>query len=184
MLFRSKNQEEVRQYMQQCGELNRDTLHAVECMQDATTLRNAALQLHSKYVCDTNKSTRVAQDVAQEYKRHIEYLNSSVRALKKQVVRDGNSGKAEHLKLMRENAGLIREINSMRRELKMVNLGGRQSLPGARKLPPLRKEEQTKPEDEDYVGANAWRLKQNENMIERLRVEVDERQTRLQQRQG
>merc|ERR550514_1433318 len=57
-------------------------------------------------------------DLQQEYSRQREYLERSVVGLKRKMVKDAKMQKSDHMRLMRENVVLTKEINSLRRDKK------------------------------------------------------------------
>lgn len=66
------------------------------------------------------ESARVDQDIQQEYSRQREHLERSVASLRKKLLKDTEIHRADNVRIMQENVTLIREINDLRRELKIA----------------------------------------------------------------
>ncbi|XP_071011263.1 cilia- and flagella-associated protein 57-like [Oncorhynchus clarkii lewisi] len=62
----------------------------------------------------------VDAEVQREYARHREHLERNVASLKRKLAKDGVVHHADNVKIMQENATLIREINDLRKELRLV----------------------------------------------------------------
>ncbi|KAI9141043.1 WD repeat domain 65-like protein [Paraphysoderma sedebokerense] len=61
-------------------------------------------------------------DAQQEYIRQREYLEKTMDNLKKAIARDQNKHKMDNMKIMQENVVLVREINELRKEIKLCLL--------------------------------------------------------------
>jgi hypothetical protein len=103
-----------------------DTTTAIGYLQDPVLLRAAVRQLHLKYVTDKVRGAKLDPEVSLEYRRQRQYLERSVAAVKQRLVRDSETGKNDNVRVMQENVALIKEINQMRRELKMIHQVQRQ----------------------------------------------------------
>lgn len=57
----------------------------------------------------------------QEYSRQRDYLERTVSSLKKKVTKDQGLHRTDNMRIMSENVSLIKEINSLRRDLKGVH---------------------------------------------------------------
>lgn len=77
--------------------------------------------LYQKHCQDTPASAALEDDVSAEYARQRQYLERTVDGLKKKLARDTEVHRADNLKIMQENVALIREINELRREIKVIN---------------------------------------------------------------
>ena len=70
------------------------------------------------------QATEVDPDVNKEYKRQRQYLERSVEVLKRNLANDSKARKNDNMRVMQENVVLIKEINKMRREIKLLNQVG------------------------------------------------------------
>jgi hypothetical protein len=57
--------------------------------------------------------------VGQEYARQRQYLEKTVESLKKKLAADVETHRVEGLRVMQQNVALIKEINELRREIKV-----------------------------------------------------------------
>lgn len=55
-----------------------------------------------------------------EYQRQREYLEKTVASLRRKLQKEGEQHRHDNVKVMQENMALIDEINSLRRELKLL----------------------------------------------------------------
>lgn len=77
--------------------------------------------LYQKYVQDENlDSAGVDADIQREYARQREHLERSVASLRKKLTKDSEIHRADNVRIMQENVTLIKEINDLRRELKIA----------------------------------------------------------------
>ena len=67
----------------------------------------------------------VEENVQQEYARQRDYLERGVDVLKRKLARDSELHRSDNLRIMQENVALIKEINELRRELKVGAKRGR-----------------------------------------------------------
>jgi len=103
-------------------------------------LKEACKRLYHKHVRDhTKRGPDVEEDVQKECNRQRDYLERTVESLKRKLVKDSDTHKSETTRIMNENVTLILEINTLRREIKLLRsqqvrsgeaglLGGTQSL--------------------------------------------------------
>ncbi|EDL30489.1 RIKEN cDNA 1110020C03 [Mus musculus] len=59
-------------------------------------------------------------DLQQEYARQREHLERNLATLKKKVIKEGELHRTDYVRIMQENVSLIKEINELRRELKLT----------------------------------------------------------------
>lgn len=122
LAVKSQCRRALREARQMCA----DTTTAIGYLQDPVLLRAAVKQLHGKYVTDRVRGARLDAEVSLEYRRQRQYLERSVAAVKQRLAHDAELGKNDNVRVMQENVALIKEINQMRRELKMIHQVQRQ----------------------------------------------------------
>ncbi len=100
-----------------------DDLHdTVKHLLDYKQLKPSTVKLFKKYVQNGNKEPVSDLDIQKEYGRQRDYLEKSVEGLKRKLEKDALLHQADSAKLMRENAALTLEINSLRRELQATKV--------------------------------------------------------------
>ncbi|XP_068808899.1 cilia- and flagella-associated protein 57 isoform X1 [Struthio camelus] len=94
-----------------------DLHNCVGFIQDSKKLKDGICELYTKYVHQTDMVETVGldTDLQQEYLRQREYLERNLATLKKKVVKESEIHRADY-----ENVSLIKEINELRRELKVT----------------------------------------------------------------
>jgi DNA repair exonuclease SbcCD ATPase subunit len=98
-----------------------DIHHTAGLIQEPKQLKESVISLYKKHVGeDTPESAAVDQDIQQEYSRQREHLERSVASLRKKLLKDTEIHRADNVRIMQENVTLIREINDLRRELKIA----------------------------------------------------------------
>ncbi|XP_062412043.1 cilia- and flagella-associated protein 57 isoform X1 [Sardina pilchardus] len=99
-----------------------DLHHCVGFIQDPKRLKEVIRELYERYVqqSDVVDIVGVDADIQREYSRQREHLERNVASLKKKLSKDAEVHRSENNKIMKENVSLIREINDLRRELRMV----------------------------------------------------------------
>ena len=60
------------------------------------------------------------EDIQKEYNRQREYLEKSVESLKRKLQKDMELHRSDNMRIMQENVSLIKEINELRREVKVL----------------------------------------------------------------
>ncbi|NXX79282.1 CFA57 protein, partial [Urocolius indicus] len=97
-----------------------DLHNCVGFIQDSKKMKGEVCKLYTKYVQQSDLVETEAEntDLQQEYMRQREYLERSLAALKKKVVRDEEIHRAAYMHIMQQNVDLIKEINYLRQELK------------------------------------------------------------------
>ncbi|KAL2097767.1 hypothetical protein ACEWY4_006974 [Coilia grayii] len=100
----------------------REVHHCINFIQEPNKLKESIRDLHERFVqqSDVGGIVGVDADIEREYSRQREHLERNVASLKKKLAKDGDVHRAEHNKIMMENVSLIREINDLRRELRML----------------------------------------------------------------
>jgi hypothetical protein len=60
-----------------------------------------------------------AGEVNSEYARQRNYLEKTIDSLKRKLAADSEAHRADELRIMSQNVSLIRELNELRREIKV-----------------------------------------------------------------
>ncbi|XP_033738759.1 cilia- and flagella-associated protein 57-like [Pecten maximus] len=98
-----------------------DLHNCVGYIQDPKMLKESIKALYSKHVQeDVTESASVDADIQKEYSRQREHLERSVASLRKKLSKDSEIHRADNVRIMQENVSLIKEINDLRRELKIA----------------------------------------------------------------
>lgn len=115
-----------RQSKNALNSLSNDLHEIVQVVQDPIRLKEAVRKLYHFHVTERIQAAEVDPDVAKEYKRQRQYLERSVDVLKRKLTRDMKARKNDNMRVMQENVALIKEINKMRREIKLIHQVQRQ----------------------------------------------------------
>ncbi|XP_019645355.1 PREDICTED: cilia- and flagella-associated protein 57-like [Branchiostoma belcheri] len=120
-----KEMHQERQRVRDVEAMNRrfktDLHNCVAYIQDPKMLKESIKQLYATYVQDdTIESASVDADIQKEYARQREHLERSVASLRKKLSKDTEIHRADNVRIMQENVLLIKEINDLRRELKIA----------------------------------------------------------------
>lgn len=62
-------------------------------------------------------------DLGGEYARQRNYLEKTIESLKRKLAADSEAHRADELKIMSQNVTLLRELNELRREIKVSKMG-------------------------------------------------------------
>jgi chromosome segregation ATPase len=106
--------------------LANDLHQLVQVIQNPTKLKEGTKALYYTHVTERIQAAEVNPDVSKEYKRQRQYLERSVDVLKRKLGRDMKARKSDNMRVMQENVALIKEINKMRREIKLMHQVQRQ----------------------------------------------------------
>lgn len=99
----------------------RSELHdCVQNIQDPRALRESVSRLYKCHVQEQIQTEELDSDIQREYHRQREYLEKSVEALKKRLARDMALHKQDNMRIMQENMSLIKEINELRSEMRLL----------------------------------------------------------------
>nr|XP_033772064.1 cilia- and flagella-associated protein 57 isoform X1 [Geotrypetes seraphini]XP_033772065.1 cilia- and flagella-associated protein 57 isoform X1 [Geotrypetes seraphini] len=98
-----------------------DLHDCVGLIQEPKQLKNCIRELYGKYVkeSDVAEIVGVDADIQQEYARQREHLERSLATLKTKLRKDSEIHRADNVRVMQENVSLIKEINDLRKELKI-----------------------------------------------------------------
>lgn len=99
-----------------------DLHNCVAYIQEPRLLKEKIRCLFEKYVqrADMVEIAGLNTDLQQEYARQREHLERNLATLKKKVVKEGELHRTDYVRIMQENVSLIKEINELRRELKLT----------------------------------------------------------------
>jgi len=98
-----------------------DLHNCVGYIQDPKMLKESIKALYQKHVQeDITETASVDADIQKEYARQREHLERSVASLRKKLAKDTEIHRADNVRIMQENVSLIKEINDLRRELKIA----------------------------------------------------------------
>jgi chromosome segregation ATPase len=156
--------QEYRKLLSQLTFMKNDLYQVVQHIQDPVALREDVARLYRTHVTEQIQSVEVPPDVSKEYKRQKQHLEKTVHALKKKLARDVRSRKNDNMRIMQENVALIKEINTMRRDLKLMHQVQRQ------------KELNTASEGERHIQTinPNWDEKRAQKLIDTSRVQIAE----------
>mmetsp|Transcript_46078 Transcript_46078/g.90833 ORF Transcript_46078/g.90833 Transcript_46078/m.90833 type:complete len:1198 (-) Transcript_46078:74-3667(-) len=121
-----RQRQKYRKATGQLDSMANDLHHLVQVIQDPEKLKEGTKALYHNHVTERIQAAEVDPDVSKEYKRQRQYLERSVDVLKKKLTRDMKARKNDNMRVMQENVALIKEINKMRREIKLMHQVQRQ----------------------------------------------------------
>uniref|UniRef100_F6PN18 Cilia- and flagella-associated protein 57 n=1 Tax=Ornithorhynchus anatinus TaxID=9258 RepID=F6PN18_ORNAN len=99
-----------------------DLHNCVGFIQDPRKLKDGIRGLFEKYVqeADMVEIVGVDTDLQQEYIRQREHLERNLATLKRKLIKENELHRSDNVRIMQENVSLIKEINELRRELKIT----------------------------------------------------------------
>lgn len=95
-------------------------------IQNPPRLREALKKMYNTHVTEHITAVQVDPDVKKEYERQKEYLEESMSTLMQQHSKTMGVRHRENMRVMQENVALIKEINTIRREIKSMRQVQRQ----------------------------------------------------------
>ena len=93
---------------------------------DLKQLKEAVLILHRKYIKEELKNEVSEADQQKEYANQRKYLENTVNSLKKKLHTDSDAHRKDNIKLMKENAFLIQQINELTNEIRYFEVQSKQ----------------------------------------------------------
>lgn len=100
-----------------------DLSELVTKIQEPNQLSQAVAGLYRKHVKSIiSKAPVVDEGLQTEYIRQKDYLSRTVESLNKKLVSDSDVHKGEANRIMTENVQLIREINELRKEIRVLKI--------------------------------------------------------------
>ncbi|XP_068095524.1 cilia- and flagella-associated protein 57 [Hyperolius riggenbachi] len=90
-------------------------------IQEPKKLKDTVRELYAKYVQESDAAEIVGidADIQREHARQREHLERSLSTLQKKLAKDTEIHRVDNVRIMQENVTLIKEINELRRELKV-----------------------------------------------------------------
>ncbi|NXK61399.1 CFA57 protein, partial [Sylvietta virens] len=100
-----------------------DLHHCVSLISDARKMKEGIRELYTKYVHQSDMVEAQAEDadLQQQYKKEQEYNERHLAVLRKKVMKDKEMHHTAYMRILQENVSLIKEINNLRQELRLVN---------------------------------------------------------------
>lgn len=89
---------------------------AIAHIQDPPELAKAAAKLAAEFGTMVDVKPQVEPDIESEFSRHNNFLKRSIQQLQKNLVTETQHGQDTNMLLMKDNLGIISEINSQRGE--------------------------------------------------------------------
>ncbi|XP_053325091.1 cilia- and flagella-associated protein 57 [Spea bombifrons] len=116
-----KERQKVRDVEAVVKRIKTDIHNCVGFIQEPKKLKDSIRDLYSKYVQDSDVAEIVGvdADIQREYAKQREHLERSLNTLQKKLAKDSEIHRADTVRVMQENVTLIKEINELRRELKV-----------------------------------------------------------------
>ena len=99
---------------------NHDLYETGQHIQDPKALKESVKHLYQKHLTENVRPFEMEEDIQKEYNRQREYLEKSVESLKRKLQKDMELHRSDNMRIMQENVSLIKEINELRREVKML----------------------------------------------------------------
>lgn len=100
-----------------------DLHNCMAYIQEPKMLADSTKALYTKYVQEDITETATGDaEIQNEYSRQREHLERSVASLRKKLAKDSEIHRADNVRIMQENVSLIKEINDLRKELKIVRV--------------------------------------------------------------
>jgi chromosome segregation ATPase len=104
-----------------------DLHNLVQLIQSPKELRSGTKALYETHVTERIQAEEVDPSVSKEYNRQKQYLERSVDVLKHKLSKDMKARRNDNMRVMQENVALIKDINKMRREIKLLHQMERQN---------------------------------------------------------
>lgn len=95
-----------------------------EHVQEPKELKEKIKAMYLKHISSPIPEGHVEDGMQREYSRQRDYLEKTVRSLKNKLQKDMQLHRTDNLRIMQENVALIKEINELRREIKILKSSG------------------------------------------------------------
>lgn len=89
-------------------------------IQNPKQLAVSVKNLYQKHVTTAVEDKTLDEDIQKEYNRQREFLEKSIESLKRKLHKDMEMHRSDNMRIMHENVSLIKEINELRREMKLA----------------------------------------------------------------
>lgn len=116
-----RERQKVRDVEAEVKRFKTDLHNCVGFIQEPKKLKDSIRELYTKYVQESDAAEIVGidADIQREYARQREHLERSLSTLQKKLAKDTEIHRVDNVRIMQENVTLIKEINELRRELKV-----------------------------------------------------------------
>merc|ERR1712196_368502 len=155
-----------------------DLEETVLYIQDYKMLKASVKLLYQRHCGEAVESTHLDEDVQKEYTRQREYLEKSVENLKRKLAKDTDLHRYEATRFMQENASLIKEINDLRREIKILKAQNNRGKDQPPKSAGQKSRTSTATAGQSRGGDNA-QVRELQRELEMQREEMAKMRTRL-----
>ena len=98
----------------------KDLHEAAKHVQTPKRLAEEVKSLYAKHMTQKIDDKPPDKDIQREYNRQREYLEKTIDQFKRKLAKDVETHKKDNMALMNQNVALIKEINELRRETKML----------------------------------------------------------------
>jgi WD40 repeat protein len=169
--------------------MKNDVAEIVQHIQDPPRLKTGVKALYVEHVDVQVQTAEVDHDVNAEYRRQRQFLERSVHVLKRKLTRDGKARRSDNMRVMQENVALIKEINELRGEIKLISqvqkareLNKAQQDNALRGRTRVHNNDDGDDDDDDYEFDEAEIQKiidLQRSQIATLRIEVEQAQARM-----
>ena len=122
-----KRRQKIRDRLSFIDSFQSELHECVQLIQEPAKLKIAVEHLYKKFVRKEIKSGELDADITSEYQRQKEYLEKSVDALKRRLTRDSALHKADNQRVMMANMGLVKEINTLRKNVRAIRMQAKDS---------------------------------------------------------
>ncbi|KAL2630593.1 hypothetical protein R1flu_015279 [Riccia fluitans] len=99
-----------------------DYYELAQLITDPEALKSAVVSLFRKYVEEKITPYPVDEELQKDTNRQRDFLERSVAGLRRKLHKEMAAHHANHLHIMQDNVALIKELNELRRELKIIKL--------------------------------------------------------------
>ncbi|KAL4660096.1 WD repeat-containing protein 65-like [Arapaima gigas] len=99
-----------------------DLYNCVGFIQEPKKLKDSICELYNRYIqqAEMVDTAGVEAEIQSEYTRQRDQLERNLASLKKKLAKDSEVHRANNIRIMKENVSLIKEINDLRQELRLV----------------------------------------------------------------
>ncbi|KAK3567777.1 hypothetical protein QTP86_026459 [Hemibagrus guttatus] len=119
---RQKETQRVRDVEAVLHRLKTDLHNCVGFIQEPRKLKESVREIYERHVhqSDVVEIAGVDADVQREYSRQREHMERNMDSLRRRLAKDIKVHEAKNIKLMKENVSLIKEINDLRMEMRLM----------------------------------------------------------------
>ncbi|KAK5934651.1 hypothetical protein CgunFtcFv8_015028 [Champsocephalus gunnari] len=97
--------------------LKADLHNCVGFIQEPKKLKDSMQTIYARYVADGVEQSGVEEEIQRAFCRQRDHLEKTVNGLKTRLAKSAEQHEQVYVKIMKENVGLITEINELRKEL-------------------------------------------------------------------